>query len=56
MLKLLLFTFSFVVNTNALYNSLEWSSCNTASDVSPIRIDRLSVTPMVFIKIRKWIS
>ena len=48
MLKItLLVIVALVAHTNAVYNTLEWSSCSTAAQTSAIRIERLTVTPMV---------
>ena len=38
-----------VAHTNAVYNTLEWSSCSTAAQSPALRIERLSVLPMVFL-------
>jgi hypothetical protein len=49
MLKFLIFTFAVLIaNTNAVYNKLSWSSCSTASQVPAIKIERLSMNPMVY--------
>ena len=48
MLKItLLVIVALVAHTNAVYNTLEWSSCSTATQSPAIRIERLTVTPMV---------
>ena len=48
MLKLALFVIvALVAHTNAVYNTLEWSSCSTATQSPAIRIERLTMVPMV---------
>ncbi len=46
-LKLFIF-FLFVSNITAPYTSLVWSSCSTAAQVPKIKIERLSILPMVY--------
>ena len=40
-----------VAQTNAVYNTFLWSSCSTAAQTPAIRIEELSILPMVFIKL-----
>ena len=40
-----------VAKTNAVYNTLLWSSCSTAAQTPAIKIEELSILPMVFIKL-----
>ena len=38
---------AFISQTNAVYNTLEWSSCSTAAQTPALRIERLTMLPMV---------
>ena len=49
MLKTLFLLFAIVATKTCLaYTSLGWSSCSTASQDPSIRIERLSMLPMVY--------
>ncbi len=47
-LKLFIFLL-FISNITAPYTSLVWSSCSTPAQVPKIKIERLSILPMVYL-------
>ncbi len=49
-LKLFIFTF-LISNITAPYTSLVWSSCSTAAQTPTVKVDRLTMLPMVSLKI-----
>ena len=50
MLKInLLVIVALVAHTNAVYNSLEWSSCSTGAQSPAFKIIKLTMLPMVII-------
>ena len=38
-----------VAHSNAIYTALEWSSCSTAAQTPALRLERLTMLPMVYI-------
>ena len=45
-IKLFLFTL-FISNITAPYTTLGWNSCSTAAQVPKVKIERISMLPMV---------